>query len=151
MHVSDPTVSAAPSKRILVINDDPVILGVFKEPLEEDGYGVAIFTLRTGNPDEQFHHILEERQDAVALDFLILGEQLGWQFLQLVKMRPQTATVPVVVCTAAADLVRELGAHLAKMKVEVVLEPFEIDDLYAAIARDLESAGDDPWHPKTTT
>ena len=148
LSVSPATTDTAP-KRILVINDDPAILDVFRELLEEEGYEVVLDTLRTGNLDEQYRRILVERPDAVVLDFVILGEQLGWQFLQLIKMRPQTARVPVIVCTAAADLVRELGAHLTKMRVEVVLKPFEIDDLYAAIARGLES--DDPWHPQTPT
>ncbi len=60
-------------------------------------------------------------------------------------MQPLTARVPVVVCTAAVDLVTELGAHLTKMRVQVILKPFEIDDLYAAILRAIENSAADTW------
>jgi len=138
-----PTTTAR--KRVLVINDDPAILDVFRELLEEEGYEALLDTMRTGNLDAQYDRVVEERPDVVVLDFVILGEQAGWQFLQLIKMQPKTARVPVVVCTAAVDLVRELGAHLSKLRVEVVLKPFEIDHLYAAIARAIKETDGDPW------
>ena len=132
-------------KRVLVINDDPAILDVFRELLEEEGYEALLDTMRTGNLDAQYDRVVAERPDVIVLDFVILGEQHGWQFLQLIKMQPKTARVPVVVCTAAVDLVRELGAHLTKMRVDVVLKPFEIDHLYAAIARAIKETDGDPW------
>jgi len=130
---------------VLVINDDPAILDVFRELLEEEGYEALLDTMRTGNLDAQYDRVVAERPDVIVLDFVILGEQHGWQFLQLIKMQPKTARVPVVVCTAAVDLVRELGAHLTKMRVDVVLKPFEIDHLYAAIARAIKETDGDPW------
>ena len=137
------TTSNDKPKRVLVINDDPAILAVFRALLEDEGYEVSLDTLRTGHLDSQYSRLVEERPDVVVLDFVVLGEQVGWQFLQLIKMQPKTARLPVIVCTAAVELVKELGAHLARMRVEVVLKPFEIDDLYASIAR--ASAGEDPW------
>ena len=127
------------------MNDDPAILDVFRALLEEEGYRPVLDTLRSGNMDVQYQRLLDVRPDAVVLDFVVLGEQLGWQFLQLIKMQPRTAGLPVIVCTAAVDLIRELGAHLTQMRVEVVLKPFEIDHLYAALARALDSVDNDPW------
>lgn len=143
--VSEEGLTTTVRKRVLVINDDPAILDVFRELLQEEGYEAILDTLRTGNLDAQYDRLVAERPDVIVLDFVILGEQLGWQFLQLIKMQPKTARVPVVVCTAAVDLVRELGAHLSKMRVEVVLKPFEIDDLYAALTRSLKETDSDPW------
>ena len=137
--------------RVLVINDDPAILEVFRALLEDEGYEAVLDTLRTGNMDQQYDRLVSVRPDAVVLDFVVLGEQLGWQFLQLIKMQPLTARVPIVVCTAAVELVKELGAHLAKMRVEVVLKPFEIDDLYASLARILKQGDADPWADPQTT
>lgn len=139
-----PVDQLAPRKRVLVVNDDPAILDVFRELLEEEGFDPILETLRTGSLQALYDRIVAERPDVVVLDFLILGEQLGWQFLQLLKMQPVSARVPVVVCTAAVELVHELGAHLAKLNVDVILKPFEIDDLYAALHRALASDGD-PW------
>ena len=136
--------SGSDAKRVLVINDDPAILEVFRALLEDEGYEVVLDTLRTGHLQTQYARLVEERPDVVVLDFVVLGEQVCWQFLQLIKMQPATARIPIIVCTAAVDLVKELGAHLTKMRVEVVLKPFEIDHLYDAIARAL-AAETDPY------
>ena len=138
---------AGDGKRVLVINDDPAILDVFRALLEDEGYEVVLDTLRTGHLQAQYARLQEKRPDAVVLDFVVLGEQVGWQFLQLIKMQPETARLPIIVCTAAVDLVKELGAHLTKMRVEVVLKPFEIDHLYAAIARALDNPTDHRANP----
>jgi len=143
--VVEETTAASDRKRVLVVNDDQAILEVFQALLEDEGYEVILDTLRTGNLNAQYTRLVDERPDVVVLDLVVLGEQVGWQFLQLVKMQPQTTRVPVIVCTAAVELVKELGAHLASMRVEVVLKPFEIDHLYAAIVRALNSADSDPW------
>ena len=142
--------AAGDGKRVLVVNDDPAILEVFRALLEDEGYEVVLDTLRTGHLQAQYARLQAERPDVVVLDFVVLGEQVGWQFLQLIKMQPATARLPVIVCTAAVDLVKELGAHLTKMRVEVVLKPFEIDHLYAAIARALEDETDRWADPATT-
>jgi len=141
----DEMLATSERKRVLVINDDQAILDVFRELLEEEGYEAVLDTLKTGSLQTQYDRVIAERPDVIVLDFLILGEQHGWQFLQLIKMQPKTARVPVVVCTAAVELVRELGAHLTKLHVEVVLKPFEIDNLYEAIARAIKETDGDPW------
>ena len=47
-----------------------------------------------------------------------------------------------MVCTAAVRQAEELGAqHLLTLNVQVVLKPFEIDDVIAAVARALQDAG----------
>ena len=44
-------------------------------------------------------------------------------------MDRETASIPIIVCTAAINLVRELEGHLREKGVGVVLKPFNIDDL----------------------
>ncbi|MDQ3540366.1 MAG: response regulator, partial [Chloroflexota bacterium] len=73
------------------------------------------------------------RPDLVILDFVIGGEAHGWQLLQKMKMTRQTMDIPVIVCTAALHLARELGGHLKAKNVGVVLKPFDIDELLQAV------------------
>ena len=70
---------------------------------------------------------------------LIIGdEHRGWQFLQMLEMAPETQAIPVVVCSAAVHLVRELQPHLDSMGIHVVLKPFDIDHLLGMIAKTVE-------------
>ncbi|MGH2557918.1 MAG: hypothetical protein ACRDJH_02555 [Thermomicrobiales bacterium] len=75
------------------------------------------------------------KPDLLLLDSLVGGEPLGWQLLQMLKMDRAATAIPIIVCTAAVRTVRELHAHLVTMDVEVVLKPFDIDQLLAAITR----------------
>jgi response regulator RpfG family c-di-GMP phosphodiesterase len=67
--VASESTSADGRRRVLVINDDPAILEVFRALLEDEGYAVILDTLRTGNLQAQYARLVEELPDAVVLDF----------------------------------------------------------------------------------
>jgi len=116
---------AARQLHVLVVNDTPEILDLFREILEEEGYSVTLYSYAFRDLDD----IKRDRPDLIILDFIIGGEDRGWQLLQKLKMDQATATLPVVVCTAAIRMVRDLEGHLKAKNVAVVLKPFDIDDL----------------------
>ncbi len=121
--------TVARQRHILVVNDTVEILGLFREILEEEGYRVSLYSFAFRDLDE----IKENRPDLIILDFIIGGEDHGWQLLQKLKMDRETATIPIIVCTAAVRLVRDLEGHLKEKGVGVVLKPFDIDDLLREI------------------
>ncbi len=113
------------ARRILVVNDTQEILDLFREILEEDGYEVFLYSYA-------FHDLAEVKRikpDLIILDYLIGGEQYGWQMLQKLKMDRQTATIPVIICTAARRELADMEGHLKAKGVSIVLKPFDIDDL----------------------
>lgn len=120
-------------KRILVVNDEPAILDLFREVLDEEGYQVSL---------DKFERLTQEllatvktvRPDLVILDFIIGGESKGWQLLQVLKMDRATKDIPVIVCTGAIKQVTEMSAHLNELGVQVVLKPFDIDHLLEVVA-----------------
>lgn len=127
-------------KHILVINDTPSILDLFQELLGEEGYRVTVDIFDVPSR-EKLDHIKALRPDLIILDFIVGGESLGWQLLQLLKMDRETVSIPVVVCTGAVRQVTELQGHLTVMGVGIVLKPFDIDQLLAEVAASLARAG----------
>ncbi|MBA2752941.1 MAG: response regulator [Chloroflexia bacterium] len=112
-------------RRILVVNDTQEILDLFRDILEEEGYEVVLYSYA-------FHDLAEIKRtmpDLIILDYLIGGEQYGWQMLQKLKMDRQTATIPVIICTAARRELTDMEGHLKAKGVSIVLKPFDIDDL----------------------
>jgi CheY-like chemotaxis protein len=122
---------------ILVINDVPVLLDVFRNLLEAEGYRVSLDNFSDFDLGRKHDDVKRLKPDAVILDFVFGGEPLGWQLLQLLKLDRATARIPIVVCTAAAKQVAELQGHLRTMGVAAVLKPFDIDTLLDAVARAL--------------
>lgn len=119
-------------KHILVVNDDPAILELFRDLLVEEGYEVTLdkFARQTG---ELLESIKDLRPDLAIMDFIIGGEDSGWQLLQATKMDRATKDLPVVVCTAAVKQITELSDHLDSLDVHVVIKPFDIDVLLKII------------------
>jgi DNA-binding response OmpR family regulator len=118
---------------ILVINDAQEVLDVMRELLEEEGYRVSLYSHALKDLDE----IRRVDPDLLILDHIIGDEEYGWQLIQKLRLDRHLATLPVIVCTAAVKLVRELEGHLTAKGVTVVLKPFDIDDLLAAVERAL--------------
>ena len=121
-------------KHVLVINDTPEILSLFRDLLGEEGYRVS--TDNFDAPYDQVHRSVRDlRPDLVILDFIIGGEGIGWQLLQMMKMDRDTRDIPILVCTAAVEQIRPLQNHLDQMGIAVVLKPFDIDVLLVEIAK----------------
>ena len=114
---------------VMVVNDTQEILELFQEILEEEGFEVSLYSYAFRDLQE----IKRIMPDLVIIDFMIGGEAEGWLLLQKMKMNRETDTIPIVVCTAAIQLVRELEGHLTAKGVGLVLKPFDIDDLLAAV------------------
>ena len=119
-------IEALPARRrILVVNDSPEILDLIRDILEDEGYEVVLHSYASRDLAE----IKQARPQLIVLDFIIGGEDHGWQLLQKLKLDRETEAIPIVVCTAAVGLVRELEGHLRAKGIAVVLKPFDIDDL----------------------
>lgn len=110
---------------VLVVNDTKEILELFRELLQDEGYRVSLSSFAVNDVDE----VLELAPDLIILDYLIGGEEQGWQMLQKLKMDRRTAQIPIIVCTAARTLVQEIEGHLLSKNIGVVLKPFDIDEL----------------------
>lgn len=120
-------------KRILVINDTQVILEMFQAILEEEGYEVIL----SSYPLQRVEEITYIHPDLIILDLIFGGEVAGWQMLQLIKMQRATANIPIIVCTAAVQAVKEIEAYLMAKGVHIVFKPFDINDLLDAIQKTL--------------
>jgi DNA-binding response OmpR family regulator len=136
-HVMPPESTVADSQpHILVVNDTQEILDLFREILEEEGYRVSLYS--SGFNDISQIAVLSP--DLVILDLMIGGESQGWQLLQKMKMSRETADIPVIVCTAAVSLARDLEGHLRTKNVGLVLKPFDIDELVDEVKMSLSPA-----------
>lgn len=119
--------------RILVINDTQEILELFKDLLEEEGYEVILSSFAP----KTVYEIGSLQPDLVILDLIFGSERAGWQLLQQLRMYQPTAKIPIVVCTAARDEVREMEPQLVSHGAFLVLKPFDIDEIILIVRQAL--------------
>ena len=118
-------------KHVLVVNDSPELLALFQELLEDEGYRVSTRCRAFTCVEE----VEEARPDLLLLDVMAGDEDDGWRFVETLKWDPDTARLPIVVCTGAVSSARRMEAWLRAMGVGLVLKPFDIDDLLAELQR----------------
>jgi DNA-binding response OmpR family regulator len=123
--------------RIMVINDTQEVLDLFREILTDEGHQVILYSHAIRELEEVERHM----PDLVIIDQIFGSEKLGWQLLQKLKMRRTTEKIPVIVCTAAVESVREMEGYLQAKGVGVVLKPFNINDLLHAVDLALQLPG----------
>jgi CheY-like chemotaxis protein len=117
------------TKHILVVNDAEEIVELFRDIIQEMGHRVSATTFAP----EDLAEVKKAKPDLVILDLVIDGEKLGWQLAQKMRMSRETEAIPIVICTAATEDVREQEGWLVANAIKVVPKPFTIDDLELAI------------------
>ncbi len=125
---------------ILVVNDAQEILDLFQELLEDEGYRVTTSLATLG-----IDRIVGLAPDLIIQDLLFPHvQETGWRFLELVRLSPALAQIPLILCTAAVDVVRdeEMAERLRRLNVHVVLKPFDIRELLDVITQVLQGSPD---------
>jgi DNA-binding response OmpR family regulator len=122
----------------MVINDTQEILELFRDLLTQEGYEVSLYSYGIHDMAE----VERVAPDLIIIDYLIGDERTGWQMLQKLKMTRATLAIPVIVCTAALNQVKEIEGWLTQKRITVVLKPFDVDDLLAAVRRALGTPED---------
>ena len=125
-----------PQRHILALNNEQAVLDLFRDLLTEEGYRVTTRQYA----DKDLDAIVALKPDLIILDYMWPEEDGGWSLLQMLRMDRRTAKVPIVLCTGAKQKVEELDGHLQQMGVRVVLKPFDLDVLLAAITDGLAEA-----------
>ncbi len=126
-------------KRILLVNDSKELLELMGTLLQAQGYEPILRSY----PILNLNMIVALRPDLIILDILFGNQQaIGWSMLDLLKLSPSTASIPVIVCTAALKEVFEQQDYLAAQGVKVLLKPFLVDAMVDAIKIALALADD---------
>ena len=129
-----PTADDKP-QHVLVVNDTEEILDLFRDILEGMGHRMTAWSY---SPDD-LAKVTEILPDLIILDLMLGPTELqGWALLQKIRMSPPTDDIPVIVCTAATNWVREQEGWLAANAVKVVFKPFKVTHLEHAIEQALD-------------
>jgi DNA-binding response OmpR family regulator len=71
--------------------------------------------------------------DVLILDSQGVAEQGSEAFLRELRAQPHLATLPIILCTGALAYAETMAPVLAALHVAVLIKPFDIDQLLAAV------------------
>lgn len=124
---------------ILIVNDTQEILELMQELLEGEGYHVttslALLDVDTSEnlaPDVIMQDLLSE-----------YVQQEGRKFRQVVRLDPDPAEIPLLLCTAAVHAIEEpkMASQLERLAGRVAPKPFDIDEMLATVEDALAERG----------
>ncbi len=121
------TASAAPKRRILVVDDEPLVCDAVKMMLTFDGHTVRT----TSNGAEALALFDKEAFDLVITDFAMpamKGDELA------VAIKARNPKQPVVMITAYAETLQSSGQKLKGVDF-IISKPFLLENLREAIAK----------------
>jgi len=114
--------SAPHALPVLIVDDEPAILEMLRDVLQEAG-----FVVLTEHDGKAALDLLAHTRVALVLTDLMMPQVTGLQLAQQLRSDPRRAAIPVLVMTAA------LPPHLADVFAAVLPKPFAMDDLVAIV------------------
>jgi len=114
----------------VVVDDDPTICEVICAILDGEGYQTSSF----GDAASALKALTSCPPSLVLIDWLIQGSMDGEALFRALKGSPETAGLPILICTAGAHLL-ETAPGLRETGVDVLPKPFELEDLLKTVAR----------------
>jgi two-component system, cell cycle response regulator CpdR len=117
----------SPPKKILVVDDEPLVCEAVKMMLEFDGHEVVA----AANATEALELFAQNRFDLVFTDYKMPGMRGDQLALAIKAGRPDQ---PVVMLTAHAEIIRSEGVPLAGVD-HLINKPFQLADLRSAIEK----------------
>jgi DNA-binding response OmpR family regulator len=106
---------------VAVVDDDSTVRETIQAILEYDGYEVRLFRGAADSHDG----IASARPDLVIVDLMLNG-RLADVLLETLRSQPETASIPVMVCTAAS-LAPTFIDGLQRHGYRLVRKPFDMD------------------------
>ena len=124
---------ASGSRKLLVVEDDPAILDLVRESLRAEGYRVAV----AANFAQAVEALSHTRFDLVLADALGAAttdpQANRWAVLE--RVRDLAGYTPVVIFTAHRE--SDFADFRERGFSDLLLKPFDLDDLLATVRRNL--------------
>ncbi|HEX3246353.1 MAG TPA: response regulator [Chloroflexota bacterium] len=115
---------------VVVVDDDATTGEVICAILEGEGYPTTYFM----DGATALSAVQAARPALVTLDWRLRGAMTGEELFRALRQSADTASIPILICTAEAHLL-ERQPTLRGRATEVVTKPFDLDDLLTVVSR----------------
>lgn len=119
-----------PQRHVLIVDDSVEYLSFVQVLLEAEGYRASCVSSCAA----MIAHIGRETPDLVISDVRIPGEA-PFAVLGALAALERTHRIPILICSGAVQDIDEHAVRLASAGVDVLLKPFDIEELLGLVRR----------------
>jgi hypothetical protein len=123
-------------KRVLVVDDDGPVRRIVGYHLLRNRFEVV----EASDGLEALEMVRKMRIDVILMD-IRMPLMDGYELAARLQEDPQTADIPIVVCSVVAD---EAQQRIVQAKT-FLLRPFRVHELVSAVQAAVETSGGDEW------
>lgn len=116
---------------IAVVDADASFRDLIAEFLSEEGFEVLLLEER----DAICESIRARKPALVLLELLLTDQEHGWTVLNTLRRDLQTRQLPVIITSTATRLIARSERQLRAQACDVLLKPFDLDDLLLLVGR----------------
>ncbi len=124
-------------KRILIVDDEPLVRELLSETLKVGGYEVLI----AAGGYEALEQAQTGQPDLILLDVMMPGLD-GWKVLEKLRLNTRTRTIPVAMFTARGDTDSMMRAQELKV-LDYFIKPINPEELLSFVRRYVELRPDE--------
>jgi DNA-binding response OmpR family regulator len=125
------------SPLIAIINDDPAFLEFIASFLEDES---DVSTVVWDDGIDSLPKLRRYKPELVILDVRLGDQAVGYEILQSMRKDDQLSEMPVIVCTADTQFLREHADLLELLNADVLEKPFDLEVLEQKVVSSLRGA-----------
>ena len=118
---------------IVVVDRDPVFLELIDLLLEAHGYAMV----GCRSPHAAQGVIRDAQPVLVLVDVRDGGDDANWLVVDLLRLDPATARLPVLLCSIDAEYLHAMAEHFELLGLACIAKPFRTVDLLCRLEREI--------------
>jgi DNA-binding response OmpR family regulator len=123
-------------QRIMIVNDYPEFLEMMADVLGDEGFEVTTLPKHQG----AFQQIKAAQPDLVICDLVLDTAGAGWMLVDMLTLDPETTGVPILVCSAATQYIKEVAPALDAKGILWLEKPFTLEELMERVTASLKQS-----------
>ncbi|MBI4498820.1 MAG: response regulator [Chloroflexi bacterium] len=123
-------------KRVVVVDDEPVLLNLWSSLLVEEGYAVQACQDARQCPDL----VRQYRPDLLILDLHVPTVHHAETVIQAIRSDSAVAATPIILCTADTETVQRRRDWLRRYRIGYLPKPFDVDQALETVAQAIEAS-----------
>jgi DNA-binding response OmpR family regulator len=121
--------------RIVIIEDDVQLSAVMRDALKDAGHEVITYVQPNCDTVE---HLKSGQPDVILVDARLTSTVSGWDVISGLKDLATTRSIPIILCSGAADEIVSHQDLLTEWNIPVLPKPFDLAELDQIVGAALE-------------
>jgi CheY-like chemotaxis protein len=122
---------------VAIVNDAGVFVRLLDSFLRDEGWDTLL--LQAG--EIAYESIKQQPPHVILLDISSDTPQTSWQFVDLLLLDPETASIPLIICLVADQTLRDRKSKLQAAGCRIIEKPFPLSEVLEQVHASIDPLG----------